>query len=212
MEHPRVFVWDWNGTLVNDVALCSQLLNSQLQRHGHAPLGGIAEYKRVFRFPIEEYYKDAGFDFSRCSYRQLAAEYMQLYPARVLECPLQPHAWQVLSELAARGVRQVVLSASEQAMLDQQLAHFGLSGYFEQVLGQTDFYGRSKVQRGLDWLAESGVEKQNAVMVGDTDHDFEVASALGIGCVLFAGGHQPREKLAATGAPVVDDLSQLLNL
>lgn len=141
MDAPGMFLWDWNGTLVNDVALCSQLLNSQLQRHGHAPLGGVEEYRRVFRFPIEEYYKDAGFDFARCSYRQLAAEYMQLYPARLLECPLQPHARQVLAALAARGARQVVLSASEQAMLDEQLAHFGLMGYFEEVLGQSDFYG-----------------------------------------------------------------------
>ena len=55
MDAPGIFLWDWNGTLVNDVALCSQLLNSQLQRHGHAPLGGVEEYRRVFRFPIEEY-------------------------------------------------------------------------------------------------------------------------------------------------------------
>lgn len=34
MDVPGIFLWDWNGTLVNDVALCSQLLNSQLQRHG----------------------------------------------------------------------------------------------------------------------------------------------------------------------------------
>ena len=78
MDVPGIFLWDWNGTLVNDVALCSQLLNSQLQRHGHAPLGGVEEYRRVFRFPIEEYYKDAGFDFARCSHRQIAAESMQL--------------------------------------------------------------------------------------------------------------------------------------
>lgn len=97
-------------------------------------------------------------------------------------------------------------------MLDEQLAHFGLTGYFEEVLGQSDFYGHSKVQRGLAWLAASGLEKERAVMVGDTDHDFEVAAALGIRCVLFAGGHQPREKLAATGAPVIEDLRQLLAL
>ena len=45
MNTPGTFLWDWNGTLVNDVALCSQLLNSQLQRHGHAPLGGVEEYR-----------------------------------------------------------------------------------------------------------------------------------------------------------------------
>ena len=49
-------------------------------------------------------------------------------------------------------------------------------------------------------------------MVGDTDHDLEVANALGIRCVLFSGGHQPREKLAAAGAPVIDDLRSLLDM
>ena len=194
MDAPGMFLWDWNGTLVNDVALCSQLLNSQLQRHGHAPLGGVEEYRRVFRFPIEDY-KDAGFDFARCSYRQLAAEYMSALPLPACwnaPCSRTPgRCWQRWQ----RGARQVVLSASEQAMLDEQLAHFGLMGYFEEVLGQSDFYGHSKVQRGLAWLAASGLEKERAVMVGDTDHDFEVAAALGIRCVLFAGGHQPREKV-----------------
>ena len=84
---------------------------------------------------------------------------------------------------------------------------------YNNFAGQlTDFYGRSKVQRGLAWLAASGLEKENAVMVGDTDHDLEVANALGIRCVLFSGGHQPREKLAATGAPVIDDLRSLLDM
>ena len=101
MNTPGTFLWDWNGTLVNDVALCSQLLNSQLQRHGHAPLGGVEEYRRVFRFPIEEYYKDAGFDFSRCPYRQLAAEYMQLYPAR-----LPPAAARTAGAGGAEGARR----------------------------------------------------------------------------------------------------------
>ena len=111
------------------------------------PVNVCASFFRDIR-PVS-YTHLAGFDFSRCPYRQLAAEYMQLYPARLLECPLQPHAQQVLAALKARGARQVVLSASEQAMLDEQLAHFGLTGYFEEVLGLTDFYGRSKVQRGL---------------------------------------------------------------
>ena len=104
MNAPGIFLWDWNGTLVNDVALCSQLLNSQLQRHGHAPLGGVEEYRRVFRFPIEEYYKDAGFDFSRCPYRQLAAEYMQLYPRPPAGMP--PAAARTAGAGGAEGARR----------------------------------------------------------------------------------------------------------
>ena len=49
-------------------------------------------------------------------------------------------------------------------------------------------------------------------MVGDSVHDFEVASALGVRSVLYSRGHQPRETLEATGAVVIDSLRELLNL
>lgn len=38
-------------------------------------------------------------------------------------------------------------------------------------------------------------------MIGDSVHDFEVAQALGVGCVLQSSGHQPPETLRRTGAP-----------
>ena len=71
----------------------------------------------------------------------------------------------------------------------------------------------------LEWVARPGVtyslrgtDPARIMMVGDSEHDFEVARALGVRCVLFSGGHQPREVLAATGAPVIDALAQLLPL
>ena len=32
-------LWDWNGTLLDDAALCCELLNTMLARHGYAPVG-----------------------------------------------------------------------------------------------------------------------------------------------------------------------------
>ena len=46
-------------------------------------------------------------------------------------------------------------------------------------------------------------------MIGDTNHDFEVARELGIRCILVADGHQSEERLKETGAEVVSSLSEL---
>ena len=43
-------------------------------------------------------------------------------------------------------------------------------------------------------------------MIGDSVHDFEVAQALGVRCVLQTAGHQSAQQLRATGAPVVPDV------
>ena len=53
-----------------------------------------------------------------------------------------------------------------------------------------------------------GFDPDKAVMIGDSVHDFEVARALGVHCVLQAAGHQPAAVLRATGAPVADDVRQ----
>lgn len=204
-------LWDWNGTLMNDVPLCCELLNHQLQRHGYAPVGDLDAYRRVFRFPIEQYYLDAGFDFSRHPYQQLAQEYAVLYASRCESCSLQPQAESTLKALHDMGVHQLILSASEQSALEHQIAFYGLTGYFDALLGLNNVYARSKVDVGLAWLHESGVHPSEVLMVGDSVHDFEVAQALGIRCVLYAGGHQPADVLAATGAPVVNGLDQIFS-
>ena len=33
---PSLLIWDWNGTLLDDVALCNQCLNDLLAGHGYA--------------------------------------------------------------------------------------------------------------------------------------------------------------------------------
>jgi phosphoglycolate phosphatase len=47
-------------------------------------------------------------------------------------------------------------------------------------------------------------------MVGDTLHDFEVAQHAGIQCILVASGHQSRQRLEKSRAPVVGSLCELV--
>lgn len=205
-------IWDWNGTLMDDVDLCCRLLNEMLTRHGYPPVGGIDAYKDIFGFPIEAYYVRAGFDFSRHPYKELAHEYMDLYVPASFACPMTPGARDVLAALRKRGVRQVVLSASPTDTLRRQADHYGVTEYFDELLGLDDVYAASKTQRGKLWMETSGVDASRAAMVGDSVHDHETAGALGVRSVLYSGGHQPRATLAATGARVIDDLRELLTL
>jgi phosphoglycolate phosphatase len=48
-------------------------------------------------------------------------------------------------------------------------------------------------------------------MIGDTVHDFEVASEMGVKCILIADGHQSEERLLKTNVPVLKNIGQLLS-
>ena len=212
-------IWDWNGTLLDDVAFSAALLNRQLARHGCAPLeGGLAAYRRVFRFPIEEYYRDAGFDLARTPYGQLAEEYMAIYEPESRDCPLQPHARAALEGLRDAGLTQVVLSASEEKLLLRQLAHYGLAeGMFAQVLGLSNILGRSKAEMGRAWMEQSHVDpaprgdggRQRARLGGGPRHGHRLCAVQrrppGPG---GAGGHGRAGDRRPAGAAGPDQIKQ----
>ena len=205
---PELILWDWNGTLLDDVALCVDALNRLLERHGYTQRYDLTSYREIFGFPIVEYYRRAGFDFAKDPFEDLAESYMADYIPASAACPLMEGAVEALAAFRAAGVRQVVLSASPVTTLQQQVTERGVQHYFDRLLGLGDIYAKSKVEVGLRYLAESGFDRRRAVMIGDSVHDFEVAQALGVHCVLQAAGHQPAAVLRATGASVADDVRQ----
>ena len=67
---PSLVLWDWNGTLLDDVALCVDALNRLLRIYHYPQQYSLAQYREIFGFPIEDYYIRAGFDFSKNSYKE----------------------------------------------------------------------------------------------------------------------------------------------
>lgn len=205
---PDVILWDWNGTLLDDARLGLDALNRLLARFGYDRRYDMDTYRKIFGFPVEEYYLRAGMDFSRHPFPVLAESYMADYIPSAEACTLAPDARGVLQAFSDAGLRQVILSASPVDLLEQQVSRRGVRPYFDRLLGLGDIYAKSKVDLGLNYLQESGLDPACAVMIGDTVHDFEVAEAMGVACVLQSAGHQDAETLAATGAPVFPNLSE----
>ena len=205
---PELILWDWNGTLLDDVDLCQDALNRLLARFGYPQQYTRKQYRAVFGFTIEDYYRRAGFDFARHSFAELAESYMQDYIPASESCPLADGALYALEAFRTAGVRQVILSASPVTTLERQVRERNVLPYFDRLLGLGDIYAKSKVEVGLSFMRESGADAAKTVMIGDSVHDFEVAQALGVPCVLQSAGHQPPETLRTTGAPVLPGLRQ----
>lgn len=206
-------VWDWNGTLLDDLHTCVAVANQVLGEFGLPGLAGVADYHAKFRFPIVEYYADLGFDTSpEGNFDAAARRYLELYGAASAECRLHDGATDALSALHEAGVRQVLISASQQDNLRVQLAPFGLEAYLDGVHGIDDIYAASKENLARRWLVDEGLTGDQVLFVGDSEHDFEIAQAVGAHCVLFSGGHHARLHLESLGAPVIDDLRDVASV
>ncbi len=202
-------IWDWNGTLLDDVCRCIEVVNYMLAKRSLKPLAGIEEYHDAFCFPVINYYKNVGFDLEKEPFEELAKEFISLYHSpKGGSCKLHRNAEEVLKTLQNLQVTQAVLSASEKYNLITQIGEFNIAGYFDETLGLSDIYAKSKVAIGQDYLARK--RAASVLLIGDTLHDFEVAAALGADCLLIASGHQSKAVLLHCGVPVLDDILQVL--
>ena len=96
-----------------------------------------------------------------------------------------------------------ILTASNLKSILPHLDRLGLSKYFEHVAGREDDLASGKINAGINILKKIDLDPGEVVLVGDTDHDWEVAEKLGISCYLLEGGHQSIERLSQTTATIV---------
>ncbi len=194
IEDYRHVIWDWNGTLLDDLDLCVEVMNGILARRG-LPAVDRGRYHAAFDFPVRDYYGRLGLPVDDENFHALSVEFIGAYEARRLEPLLQPGAAEMLAAIARRGRTQSILSAYHHESLRVVVRHHGVSGHFTELHGLDNIYAQSKVALGRAFLATLRVPPRAVLLIGDTLHDLAVAQELGTACALVAHGHHPAERL-----------------
>ena len=202
-------LWDWNGTLLDDTQAALDVLNVMLARRGRSPIG-MDFYRDNFAFPVRPFYESIGIVLAHEDWDALAREYHDLYAAQPKR--LNPEAIAALERVRASGVGQSIISALRQDLLDAATANHGVAPFMDFVYGVDNLDGSSKLGRATELLARltqdaAGPEPLRVTLIGDSLHDREVASALGVRCVLCAQGSHAGWRLRQvdpTGATLLE--------
>lgn len=199
-------IWDWNGTIFNDLDLCVDVANN-LFRKKNVPAITVEKYKSIFTIPVKDYYIAAGFDFEKESFEIVGKEWMDEYEERKYECSLHDKLIEVMEDFNNAGIGQSILSAYKQDNLNAMVGKFGLDKYLEHIIGLDNIYAASKLHLGKKLMNVLGNGHGETLLIGDTVHDYDVAKEIGADCILIASGHQSKQILKKTGVPVFDNLS-----
>lgn len=205
----KYIIWDWNGTILDDLQINFEVENTLLSRRGRKLIKNIEEYHEKFQFPIIKFYESLDFDLENEKFEDIAREYVLEFDERFYELEVFSDAESVIREFKFKGIEQIVLSQTEQRWLEKQVSYHDMAYLFTDLLGARDIYVKGKVGIALEWITKNNIDTAQVLMVGDTIHDFEVAETIGCDCILIARGHQPREKLMTTGAVVLDSIEEL---
>jgi len=198
-------IWDFNGTLVDDVGLVLRITNAILDER-ELPALDEERYKRLFEFPVSGYYAKLGLPSDDEGFRAVADIFARNFESGMHDCALRHDALPCISALSERGQSSSVLSASRQASLEALAKQFDLTSIMTDICGIEDHYAHGKIDSGRKWLADTGHDPEDLVVIGDTAHDYEVATSLGASCILVSYGHSSRENLEICGCPIANSL------
>jgi phosphoglycolate phosphatase-like HAD superfamily hydrolase len=206
-------VWDWNGTLLDDLALVVAATNASLASVG-GPSVTTEEHRRDFHRPVSSYYAQVlGRLVSDEEFRKLDEAFHVAYAQLLPECALSAGA---LQALAGWSGTQSLLSMWFHDELVPCVEGYGLTSYFSRVDGQilhpTGVGGGYKAPHLVRHLAALGLSGSDCVLIGDSVDDAEAASAVGARVVLYSGGFTHHDRLVATGFPVTTTLADAVAL
>ena len=196
-------VFDFNGTLVDDVDICLFLLNKMLKEKGHAGNISKEKYLSIFTFPIIKYYERSGFVFPEDNFDELAKEFDNDYNLAFPSLKLFPDVIDTLTHFKNEGKKLIVLSATKQDNLEDELKMLGIYSFFDAVIGIKDIFGRSKINEAKEYFSSNDIDANKTAFIGDTLHDAEVASSLNGHSILVSRGHQDLNTLKTSKESII---------
>ena len=201
-------IWDWNGTLLDDISASLASVNDMLALRGKLPMD-IDFYRECIGVPIIRFYEKA-FDMENEDYSVIIKQYNEGYLRHLDKCGLTDGVIEAIDYFEKLGAKQAIISSSNNSQLVQNVTKYGIIDRFDAVLGADDYYAGSKIERAENYLKNSGGECR-VLVIGDIVHDAEMAEKLGADCVLLTSGHENRERLYSANATVISSLKELIS-
>lgn len=208
MNTPKYVIWDWNGTLFNDVSICISVQNEMLRKRKLRTIDDMEYYYRVFTFPILQYYINLGYDLDAESFEDICSSYVALYERDMVQCTLYEGALPLMRRLRESGIGQAVISAASRKSLAKQMAGKGLGELLDAAIGIDNDMAESKADNARTYVKALSVPPESILFIGDSLHDAEVAQACGCSAVLIADSHQSFGSLQRSGLPVYETLGE----
>lgn len=198
----RNFIFDWSGTLVDDLGPVIEATNAVLAKYDVAPLDR-EEFRRKFRLPYKEFYTDI---LPHIALDELEAHFRPAFDAALTPVTILPHTREKLDWCTSHGIRMFVLTSMDPLAFERQMDDFGLRGHFEATY--SGVLDKREVIHQI--LEKHRLNPAETAFIGDMTHDIETARHGGIASIAVLTGYNHPEILAAVRPDItVPDLGVL---
>ena len=205
-------VWDWNGTLLDDLGVVIESLNRGIAQYGLDPIVE-EQYRDHFTRPVRAFY-DSLFarPVSDMEWEALNKTFHDEYFRRVPGANLTVDSLQAIDKVETMKWSQSVLSMSPHDELLEIVSSRGIESRFSSIAGLESATGGLKAADLDEHLSKSHLDPAHVVVIGDTPDDAVAARQVGSRVVLYDGGSHHLPTLEAMNAPVAHSLVEAVEI
>ena len=202
-------VWDWNGTLFDDLEVVVRSVNHGLAGFGAVPID-LDGYRSHYTRPVKLFYdRLIGREITPEEWIIVDGVFHDAYRSALDEARMTTDASEALAAVASGGHTQSLLSMFPHQELIPLVERIGIAGFFDRIdglrSGSPGDLKASYLEIHLRNLIV-GEDPRSVVVIGDTPDDAIAASHVGARAILYDGGSHHRSDLEATGAEVASTL------
>ena len=204
----KAILWDLDGTIINSEEGVTKCVQYALRAHG-IDEPDLEKLKCFIGPPLGVMYREK-YHMSEEEAWQAVARYRERFDvAGIFECSLYDGVKETIISLKKKGYFQALASSKPETACRRILAHFGLTEYFDEIVGATLDGSISTKREVLEELGrrlkDREFSKQEICLIGDTKYDAAGAKEYGIRPIGVSYGFGTREEQLAAGAEAVFD-------
>ena len=205
----KLLIFDWDGTLINSessIVTCMKLA----MRDVGLPILSSDEIKNIIGLGLYEALVKLFPSANNDQYQHLIERYRVHFLAMEQAIPFEG-VKETLAHLYERGYLLAVATGKGRAGLNKALKHVQFQQFFHATRCADETRSKPHPQMVNELLEELEVTPDNALMVGDTEYDLEMAQNAGVDGVAVSYGVHDIERLHQY-KPVVklDKLSEII--
>ena len=211
-KHGKHLVWDWNGTLLDDIGAVIWASNAAFAEIGLEPIT-LERYRELYTVPVPKFYERLmGRLPTDEEWAVMDGAFHRHYWARAEACALTLGAAELLAARQDSGFTQSLLSLAPHAELIPLVRRHGIAERFVRMDGRVGDSTDGKSGHMVRHLEALRVPAERVVVIGDAADDAVAAAHVGARAVLYTGGSHSRASLERVGVPVVDSLAEAVSV
>jgi phosphoglycolate phosphatase len=205
----QLIIFDWDGTLYDSSAMIVTAVQDAA-RQIEVPIPDAATIKSLIGLSAERALSQGQPHLSPMQ----QAELVKRFRANLADSPMQPQlfpgALETLNQLKQAGYWLSIATGKSRAGLDKDLESLGLKDFFLATRCSDQSLSKPDPAMANEILDELGVEKQNAIVIGDTEYDMLMAQNAGIDAVAVSYGVHSEDRLQQSNVKaLIHDIVEL---